>query len=635
MSTSLLTRFVLLCFAIFVALAVVHRVHGEVIISEIMYNPGGSDRDDGAGGFNREWVELYNTGESAIDISGWSVGDSQDGDFASPFPAGTIVPPATALVVTGDAATLDSEWGGGINRVEVADFPILANSPTATNETVALRDATGVLRDTVNYQNSGSWPLLNGSNGHSLMLLPEGLSNFANGSGSNWIPSFGGAYDARFVESSFGINHASPGTVSNVSQTPFAPSPDAVWSMVLLPDTQNYSKASENAHIFTEMTEWIRDHRDEYNVQVVLHEGDIVNNNDTDNPSSGDQTSSQQWANAKASMSVLDDEVAYILAAGNHDFGTTNAQSRQTFINQYFSMTDNSLVDPAQGGILKGIKNPGRIENAFYEFTAPDGREMLVISLEWEPRPQTVDWANRVISLPEYADHTAILLTHAFVQSEEQRYANSRVDADASGEELWQELVKDNGNFEMVFNGHFGGDGAGYIDSVGSGGNHVHQMFFNAQFLTNGGAGFIRIVEFLEDGSTVRVRTYSPYYDVERLDVQNSFEYSISQITPITPVLAGDYNDDGIVNLSDYIVWRNNLGAPTGTLPNDIDGGVIGAEQYASWKLHFGESTPITASWQHSQVPEPSTVALSLVVVCLSSIRYRWVLLSGKHSCSR
>ena len=38
-------------------------------------------------------------------------------------------------------------------------------------------------------------------------------------------------------------------------------------------------------------------------------------------------------------------------------------------------------------------------------------------------------------------------------------------------------------------------------------------------------------------------------------------------------LLWGDYNDDGSVNAADYTVWRNNVGAQHGTLPNDINGG--------------------------------------------------------------
>lgn len=74
------------------------------------------------------------------------------------------------------------------------------------------------------------------------------------------------------------------------------------------------------------------------------------------------------------------------------------------------------------------------------------------------------------------------------------------------------------------------------------------------------------------------------------------------------PELPGDYNEDGVVNLADYTVWRNNLGAPAGTLPNDDDGGTIGTLQYETWKANFGSSLDSAAAT--ANVPEPSTVLL-------------------------
>src|SRR5262245_26007001 len=59
---------------------------GEVVISEIMYDPGGPVD-------NGEWIELYNTGSTAIDISGWQVGNSPSNQFATAFPTGTVLQP--------------------------------------------------------------------------------------------------------------------------------------------------------------------------------------------------------------------------------------------------------------------------------------------------------------------------------------------------------------------------------------------------------------------------------------------------------------------------------------------------------------------------------------------------------------
>src|SRR5690242_7230562 len=92
---------------------------GEIVISEIMFNPQGTDNDlsNGSYTFTREWAELYNTGPSAVDLSGWQFGDAADNDWASAFPLGTTLAANQALVVTGDVASFDSNWGGSINRI--------------------------------------------------------------------------------------------------------------------------------------------------------------------------------------------------------------------------------------------------------------------------------------------------------------------------------------------------------------------------------------------------------------------------------------------------------------------------------------------------------------------------------------
>ncbi|WP_425397540.1 hypothetical protein [Aeoliella sp.] len=82
----------------------------------------------------------------------------------------------------------------------------------------------------------------------------------------------------------------------------------------------------------------------------------------------------------------------------------------------------------------------------------------------------------------------------------------------------------------------------------------------------------------------------------------------------------GDYNEDGIVNLADYTVWRNTLGA-TVTAGSGADGdqsGVVDAGDYDVWKNNFGlAATPIVVgSVSTAPVPEPQ----SLVLLTLTAI---------------
>ncbi|QDU88907.1 hypothetical protein Pla175_22910 [Pirellulimonas nuda] len=87
---------------------------------------------------------------------------------------------------------------------------------------------------------------------------------------------------------------------------------------------------------------------------------------------------------------------------------------------------------------------------------------------------------------------------------------------------------------------------------------------------------------------------------------------------------AGDYNDDGAVDLADYTVWRDNLGAPAGTLANDVDGGVIDVDHYNSWRTIYALSGSATPHFESAVVPEPASIVIAaglLAVVAFAGRR--------------
>ena len=57
----------------------------------------------------------------------------------------------------------------------------------------------------------------------------------------------------------------------------------------------------------------------------------------------------------------------------------------------------------------------------------------------------------------------------------------------------------------------------------------------------------------------------------------------------VPPVLAGDYNNNNVVDAADYVLWRENNGT-NNTLPNDPIGGTIDVDQYNQWKANFGKT---------------------------------------------
>jgi autotransporter-associated beta strand protein len=88
----------------------------------------------------------------------------------------------------------------------------------------------------------------------------------------------------------------------------------------------------------------------------------------------------------------------------------------------------------------------------------------------------------------------------------------------------------------------------------------------------------------------------------------------ISTFVP-PPILAGDYNDDGVVDAADYVIWRKAEGTMT-VLPNDPIGGTIGLAHFNQWRGNFGATGAGSGSSSSGSVPEPATWAL--VGICFA-----------------
>ena len=70
--------------------------------------------------------------------------------------------------------------------------------------------------------------------------------------------------------------------------------------------------------------------------------------------------------------------------------------------------------------------------------------------------------------------------------------------------------------------------------------------------------------------------------------------------------IPGDYNNNGVVDAGDYVVWRKG-----GTLANDPTPGVQPAD-YDFWRARFGNPAGSGSALSSSAVPEPSAIVLVL-----------------------
>jgi hypothetical protein len=321
----------------------------------------------------------------------------------------------------------------------------------------------------------------------------------------------------------FGGQRATPLAAESTARRAPAPTPAAgAWSFVLLPDTQCYSES--HPEVFVAQTEWIARQRHARNIQFVLHEGDITDDN-----------IHPQWINARRAMDVLTDAaIPFLMVPGNHDMGPWgSATSRDSFMSDYFQQR-NSM-------------ETARSENAYLTVDTGDAK-MLIIGLEFGPRDEAVAWANEVVA--KFPDRHAILLTHAYMYSDETRfdwasrgreqswnpnnYGVAKLGSVNDGEALWQKLVSRHRQFVFTFNGHVLNDGIARLASQGAGGRTVHQMLVNYQCGVQpdrklGGGGFLRLVEVEADGRTVNVSDYSPYYDHWLTDADRKFTITLDR----------------------------------------------------------------------------------------------------------
>lgn len=212
-------RSLICCAAICAILFAPHAVCAAIIINEFVYDDNGTD--------DREYVELYNSGPGAVDISGWVVTgrDATTTNASAAIPATTNLA-AGAYYVLGNTGVLNS------NQTVAGGF--LENDI----ESIELRDASGALIDAVMYEtNKGIAGNLTGSG----LPAEVGPGVFGNGGGftpdlpGNTTMSTGRFIDGRDTNNNgrdWGIRPSTPGTSNNTGlMTAYQP-PDPTGSTV-------------------------------------------------------------------------------------------------------------------------------------------------------------------------------------------------------------------------------------------------------------------------------------------------------------------------------------------------------------------------------------------------------------------
>lgn len=294
---------------------------------------------------------------------------------------------------------------------------------------------------------------------------------------------------------------------------------NAKTTIIGLPDTQFYTEEPQGQNsgggghngIFKAQTQWIADRRVDSSIAFVVQLGDCVQNGDANEI---------EWKRADTSMKKIENPnvpithgIPYGICVGNHDQGTIgNPDGTNLFYNQYFG--ESRFTGRGYYGGHYGTNNDNH-----YELFSGGGVDFIHISIEYYPNGTTaslqpvLDWADAL--LKAFPNRKGILSTHNMLGT------GNQASFQGPGQKIYDDL-KDNPNLILMLAGHVPGEGR-RTDVFN--GNTIHTLMADYQSgYTNGGNGYLRIMQFLPAQNLLSVKTYSPYSNT-------SFTGSSSQFT--------------------------------------------------------------------------------------------------------
>lgn len=328
------------------------------------------------------------------------------------------------------------------------------------------------------------------------------------------------------------------------------------FTVAVVPDTQNYSDATlsqpQGADIFARQMRYLVDKREEKNLMFVTFVGDIVQHGDgqfrqTVEGGAEDRfrywNSRAEWDNANRAVSILSrSPIPFGMSPGNHDYdnyswwdgpdspGAGRPLSGGRTWDYYFGPRSRHFAGkPWYGGAFNQGLNS-------YQFFTGGGKRFLHLSLEMQPTADALAWAQEAIDanpgLP------VIVTTHEWLNpalTGQTERSNGHQSYFAGSDHLppdavWDRFIRKNPAIFLVLCGH---NWTPTVDGISQGENlridhndagyPVYQLLQDYQGNTigpdgkagsaNGGAGWMRFIQFDTDRRKIHVYTYSPLLD--------------------------------------------------------------------------------------------------------------------------
>lgn len=250
---------------------------------------------------------------------------------------------------------------------------------------------------------------------------------------------------------------------------------DDIYTIAFVSDTQRYSQDANGTN--AKMIKALVDDKDKYNIEYVIHSGDLVQNPDNDN----------EWQVAREAMDQLNGVIPYGVLAGNHDQGT--GDNRFTTYSKYFGEASYKDYDYFDASFEDG--------RAHSQLVTIGSTDFVVVYISDDPSRDCIKFANEVFA--KYSDRVGILVTHKYMEPD--------LSLEEMGEYMLENIVKPNENVKIVLCGHE--SAAGYLETK-VGDRSVIQIMANYQDANNGSMMYLQINE---TAKTLTGISYSPIKD--------------------------------------------------------------------------------------------------------------------------
>lgn len=294
-----------------------------------------------------------------------------------------------------------------------------------------------------------------------------------------------------------------PKTLSLVSAT--KPS-DNSFSIMQISDTQYLSMSYPN--LFSSLTTWIVDNSPNFNLQMVIHTGDIVDNS----------SDLSQWVNANNSMSVLlNAGIPYCWNAGNHD-QIPSSDRQGTWLGSGF-VAFNSSIACSKNYWVDDIYNAKNTAVRFDYGSFP----FLVVNLEYLANNSALAWMEDLLN--KSSGSNVVIATHDYLNGTIGYGYNENPPA---WELNLKKILDRHSNVFLTLNGHDNGLLAANMTRVGN----REEIYFNRQSLDGlKGSASARIYTFNLTSMQVSVQTYVVYTQTFLTDPYNQFTFNASLLS--------------------------------------------------------------------------------------------------------